>query len=611
MKTPAPLGWLLSLVMLGGCSALFDSGGDTGSNSDRLTAPFEPHVDLLADVNRDGVVDERDEAGEETWSAERGAIFLANIDDDQKACPFSPSFTQLSDEQLAGCNDSQDTEVNGEEDLKDLARLRVAPWPGAPSYAVGSVSVTGAGSDKVRLFKRMDGEFLSFRIANVLPLSARDLREGVDLAIEANDIVRDAAVWDGRVEVTLTIYHVDRPQELFRDTVMMRVAPVVLFHHLTPVRNVYVSRLDTEASARFREDLGGALVSSREPTLFSEFAVDDLWAQDYFEPAYMALPTEGGGQHVIQVNLRSANVNAGERPVPLREAGRIVYWLRGRDQAAVQQYQSGLSPESQTLNSMGNTEVIPPYEKDGVKYPLGRLLRGRGPDSEPDFQLDPSFTRMLDAQAVQPVVYLDTSWLAVAHVDETVSFLPVDSPRGWVALVADPALARRMLMDAQARGHGEAKLFEGKRWVMEQPAEMTVSTLLDHAGVMDTNAMAALEIEEQLAVLREETGITDAEVVRVPFLFQGSTNGATALQPGTVNLLSVSRSLVIAPDPHGPVIDGKDLFKAQLEQALAPHGIRVHWSDTWDLYHVGGGEVHCATNAARVPSPVKWWEGGR
>ncbi|NTX34106.1 protein-arginine deiminase [Myxococcus sp. CA033] len=607
-----PLGVLLSLVLFSGCSA-FDSGNDTSQNSDRLTAPFEPNVNLLADVNRDGVVDAEDEAGEDAWTADRGAIFLANIDDDQELCAFSMSSSILSDDALAACNDARDSEVNGDEDLLDLARLRVERWADAPGYAVGSISVTGPASDKVRLFKQIDGEFVSFRIANVLPLSAKNLREGVNIAIEANDIARDPAEWDGYADVVLSIYHVDRPQERFQDTVRLRVAPVVMFHHLTPVRNVYVSRLDIEDSSRFRGDLGRALAESGEPTAFSEFAVEDLWAQDYFEPAYMSMPRlEGGGaQHVIQVNYRSANVNWGATKAPLREAGRIVYWLRGRNQAAVQQYQTGMSSESQTLNSLGNTEVIPPYEKDGVKYPLGRLLRGRGPDSEPDFQPDPSFTKMLEAQAVQPPVYLDTSWLAVAHVDETLSFLPADTPRGWIALVADPAQARRMLQNAQAQGHGEAKLFTGMRWPYDRPAEATVSELLNHAGVMDANARAALEIDEQLLILREATGLTDDEIVRVPFLFQNAPNGATALQPGTVNLLSVSRSLVIAPDPHGLVIDGKDIFKVQLEEALAPHGIRVHWTDTWDLYHLGGGEVHCATNSAREVPSTKWWESGR
>ncbi len=59
------------------------------------------------------------------------------------------------------------------------------------------------------------------------------------------------------------------------------------------------------------------------------------------------------------------------------------------------------------------------------------------------------------------------------------------------------------------------------------------------------------------------------------------------------------------------MIDGKDIFKTQLEDALAPYGITVHWVEDWDLYHRLSGEVHCGTNAARTIPAEKWWESGR
>lgn len=606
---------LLPLLVAGGCDpASQDDGGRPGTE-DPLTLPFHPHVDLRADVNRNGTVDLDDpteDEGEDTWSAGRGAVFLANLDDDQDACEFSLSAT-TPDDVLAQCHDAIDAEVNGEEDLADLARLRTVPWPDAPDHAMGLVSVEGPASRKVRLFRKTPMGFLSQRLPGLVPLRADELRRGVELAIEGRDIVRDPAEWDGYVDVTLTITAGDLRDQRFKDTVRMRVAPVVLFHHLLPARNVYVSRLpEDQDQALFRRGLGGALSEASRPMVLSEFATDDLWTQDYFEPAYMAMPAPGGGQHFMQVNLRAANVfEPGSKSLPLRAAGRIVYWLRGPDQAAVQQYQHGMTYESQTLNSFGNTEVIPPYALGGVRYPMGRLLRGRGPDSRPDYQPDPSFTRMLEAQAVQPPVYVDTSWLAVSHVDETVSFLPAATPRGWIALVADPALARRMLLDLQARGHGDAKLFAGLSWGLDRPAEMTVSQVLDTPGVMNASALAALEIDSQLAILKEETGLTDAEVIRVPFLFQELPDGVGAYQPATVNLLVVANDQVIAPEPHGPLVDGKDPFKTHLEEALAPYGIRVDWADGWSPYHIGGGEVHCATNSARELPQAKWWEGGR
>jgi protein-arginine deiminase len=316
------------------------------------------------------------------------------------------------------------------------------------------------------------------------------------------------------------------------------------------------------------------------------------------------MPAAGGGQHVMRVALRSPDFRDTTPSLPLRIESRIVFFLRGKDWAAVQQYQRQTLPNpANTLNAMGNTEVIPPFGD----YPLGRMLRG----NVPTFHPDESFTRMLEAQAMQPAVNVDTSWLQVAHVDEIFAFLPASTPRGWVLLVNDPGLARAMLLEAEADGHGDATLFTGREWRAGDAAEVTVSELLADVDVMTRSSTAAADIEAQLDIVRAETGLTDEEIVRVPFLHHSVSGKATAYQPGTVNLLALSRTRVVAPDPHGPLIDGVDPFKRQLEEALAEHGIEVTWIDAWDLYHRQLGEVHCGTNASRAIPDVKWWETGR
>lgn len=594
-----------------------DAGTPDGGSS------LTPIVDLRADVNRNGTVDLADpteDEGEETWSTERGAIFLANIDDDESACPYSGDVWEISDGVLAGCHDAADEKVNGEADLEDLARLRTVPWPDAPADAVGTLTVPGVAASQVRLFVKRESGFQLFDPATGR-VGAEELRRGVEWAIEAKDIVRDLLVWDGYASVVFSVTWSGGPAEPLSDTVRLRVSPVMTFHHGSPARTLYVANLlgtaeQREQSSRFQAELEVARASAQVPSVYRyDTYVSDRWMQDYFEPAYMAMPAPGGGQHVIRVNYRAPFIWSSTRTEsPLRDAGRIAFQLRGPDSAAVQQYDLGLLSSGggswQTLNSTGNTETIPPYEKDGVRYPLGRLLLG----STETARMDPTYTRMLEAQGMQPPVYVDTSWLYVGHVDETLSFLPVDSPRGWVALVADPVLARRMLEDAQARGHGDAKLFSGQLWGKDKqfaPAEVSVSEVLANADVLGASAEAAPHLDAQLAVLRAETGLTDAEVIRVPFLFQWDHGRLAAYQPGTVNLLSLSRTVVAAPDPHGPVIDGRDLFKSQLEGALAPYGVSVHWLDDWMLYHRYNGNVHCATNVAREVPQVKWWETGR
>ncbi|WP_257463373.1 protein-arginine deiminase domain-containing protein [Archangium lipolyticum] len=583
-------------------------------------------------MNRNGSVDLSDpteDEGEDTWSAERGAIFLANIDDDLGACAFSYDAEVVSDIALAQCHDAADDRVNGQEDLEDLARLLTVPWPDAPEEAEGRLTVSETAASKVRLFRKTEHGFELFD-PSTARLEAQELRRGAELAIEARDIVRDLDIWDGYVDVVLSVSWKGGTDALYRDTVRLRVSPVMTFHHLNAVKTLYTAHLsigtreDLVDFPRFQAELDRARagVGVTEPLYLYDTGKTDRWVQDLFESGFMSMPAPGGQQHVIRVNYRSPflarKVPTTEDPPPstdspLRPGSRLAFQLRGRDSAVVQQYDPNALTDAftkQTLNALGNLETIPPYEKGGVHYPFGRLLMG----SIASARVDPTFTRMLEAQRMQPPVYLDTSWLFVGHVDEILSFLPVDSPRGWVALVAAPELARTMLEDARAQGHGDAKLFTGKVWGISRgraSAEVSISQVLADVDVMNESAAAAVHVDAQLAILQEETGLTDAEIIRVPFLFQRVSAKAAAYQPGTVNLLSLSRNTVVAPDPHGPVVNGKDIFKAHLEAALEPYGITVFWLDDWLLYHRGNGNVHCATNATRQIPEVKWWQTGR
>jgi protein-arginine deiminase len=60
-----------------------------------------------------------------------------------------------------------------------------------------------------------------------------------------------------------------------------------------------------------------------------------------------------------------------------------------------------------------------------------------------------------------------------------------------------------------------------------------------------------------------------------------------------------------APDPHAPVVGGTDILKAVTERAL--RDVTVRWFEDTGWAHLGGGEVHCTTNAwrevGRLPGP--------
>jgi protein-arginine deiminase len=562
-------------------------------------APSNP-IDLRADTNRDGVIrfdDPTDDDGEDAWDAKHGAVFLANIDDDTERCP-----TSGDDVDLPKCNDAADEIVNGADDALDLARLKTKPWAAAPDGATATLTFTGG--DRVRFFKVKGSGFEV--LAKGAKLTTAELRSGAELAIEAKDIVRDTTTWDGFVDVTFTI---DGGTATQSDQVRLRVAPLLTSHHLSPAETTYVTQLNIASSQATRADLLSATLAAGVPATRGITSTQDQWAQDFFETAFMTMPGANGKQHGMRVNIRSANQsNPNSATNPLRSGGKLVFTtLRGKDSAGIQQFDPTRNGRFDTLNSFGNLETIPPYTNGAESFPLGRIICGNIPSYYPD----KTFLAMIEAQKVQQPLYVDTSWLLVGHIDETVSFIKASTPRGWVLLVNDPALAKTMLQEQSNAGYGSVPMFVGKYWDSRAPAQVTIDQVLADTEVMQASAEAVVEVDAQLAIIKAATGLTDAEIVRIPYLHMPYTQGSIAYQPGMVNGLYIAPGHFVAPDPHGPDIAGVDIFKKVMEERVAPMGVTVHWAEDWDLYHRNLGEVHCGTNATRKIPDAKWWESGR
>ena len=576
------------------------SGGTTDNPPGKDPGPTSNPIDLRADTNRDGVIsfdDATDDDGEDAWDAKHGAVFLANIDDDLEKCPSSGD-----DIDLPKCNDAADEVVNGPDDALDLARLETKPWAAAPDGATGTITFTATSS--VRLFKVKGTGFEVLEKGG--KLTTAELRSGVELGIEAKDIVRNETTWDGYVDVTFSI---DGGTNAQSDKVRLRVAPLLTSHHLSPAEATYVTQLNTTSSQATRADLLAATTAAGLPTTRGITSTQDQWAQDFFETGFMTMPGAGGKQHGMRVNIRSANEsNPTSVSNPLRSGGRLVFTtLRGKDSAGLQQFDPARKGRYDTLNSFGNFETIPPYTNGAEKFPLGRVIRGNIPSYYPD----KSFLAMIEAQKVQQPIYVDTSWLLVGHIDETVSFIKAPSARGWVLLVNDPALAKSMLQDQSNAGNGNVPMFVGKFWDSRTSAQITIDQTLSDTEVMQSSAEAAAEIDAQLAIIKTATGLTDAEIIRIPYLHMPYSQGSAAFQPGMVNGLYIAPGHFVAPDPHGPDVGGVDIFKKVMEDRVAPMGVTVHWAEDWDLYHRNLGEVHCGTNATRQIPDAKWWESGR
>jgi protein-arginine deiminase len=572
---------------------------------------------LLADADHDGKLDAAPAGG---GSGE--AIFLPNLDDSERRCRVADADLDApggaADARLAACNDAADARVNGEPDAADLARLHLPAMPGLGDAATGLLSVDAP--DKVRIFARRDGDRLSDDFRPALPeggglLTAADLRAGLEFGVEGRDIVRDGARWDGRLTITLTV--TDRGRRSIA-RVRMREAPLLLQNDLQPAVEVLAGKPGTGPGAppalpfpdglpggwqEFARDLRGATRAAgvRSPRFVAGTSRwwKDTWWQDIFEPTAASMPVPGGVR-TMRVLVRSGNVlDLGDASAPTpRPMARLLFRdLRGPGVAVVQQLTLTRRDHLTDLrNSTGNVESLPPY----AGHPQGRLLYGTGRTRRPD----PAFVRLLTGmgQGLQPPVVLDTGWLMVGHVDETMHVVRAPDARGWTLMVADPRMAARLLRRAEAADAGGTRLF---------PGSPKVSGLLGDQALMAANDKAARHIDAQLDTMLAATGLRRSEIVRVPVLFSASEAYPSLLKaytPGIPNGLSLTAGEFAAPDPHGPVVGGHDLFRQAARSALAAQGVRVRWVADLSWAHLLGGEVHCATNALRdTRSTARWW----
>jgi protein-arginine deiminase len=533
----------------------------------------------------------------------------------------------LADREMAACNDASDSVVNGVQDEKDLARIRTLPWVLAPKDASGQLVVQGKGAGYVHLFlKRASGWQL---VDASTRLTAAELRHGVELGIEGRDIVRDSAVWDGTADVALSV---TAGEATATDHVVLKEAPVLTQLNTQRLEQVFSSLSDDPETKAWQ----GVVRSQAKAAGGSLKILDqsgDAWTQDIFEPAYMSMPGLGGQQQSMKVLLGSVNDSR-------RVGSRVIFTeLAGHDVAAVHtEHVPVMEPfENDSYDSMGNLETIPatPGHSNGQIVIGGDGLDHKtGPAAE--------MVTMLKSQGKQDPVAVDTSWLSIGHVDEFVQFVPVPgSPRGWKAVVADPTAGLNLLRDVQKAGHGGEIMHGGLpklEWPYDERIDQrTTNEFLADEQFVGTNTRASEKIAANLEVLQQKTGLTDADIVRIPALYTArgldygmletqirstpagpehdklvaqlhAMRDAVAEIPGTVNGLVLNAGRYVAPKTYGPTVNGKDVFATAINKAFAAIGYKVAYANDLTSVHVSEGEIHCATNTLRTTPTQGWWK---
>ena len=374
-----------------------------------------------------------------------------------------------------------------------------------------------------------------------------------------------------------------------RVRVPFRVAPFVIPSALEPVDELLiVSQECTDDSVRsvraFAARTGLKLVTHD---------VDedcDQWMQDTIEPGLFTFPTAHGSSRQARAGLSGLRKGSGP------SAARLDYQVatRLRRQGVVMVRAGIPRKQSRWDDWYGNLEATPPHtDRQGQRFPYGRVIIGK----HHELTMHPGVLKFLEAQGVQwPPIFVDTSWLAIGHVDEVVNFVPAKTKAGFKVLLPSPKAARDMIEVLLAKGLAEQAVFEATEDEMTLGAlRMTVSRTTEN-----------LAIDEAISTLREqlkmELDLENSDFVMVPALFQEGF----AVIPNAVNSVVVNGSLLV-PQPLGPRLNENDGFEQAIRTALAGCNVRVAFIDSWNAYHTAGGEIHCGTNTFRHLRHPAWW----
>lgn len=583
--------------------------------------------DIRADTNRDGVVDVQgssDLAGKTTWTAERGAVFLPNIGDKTRRCASTDNNKNpLSNDEMAACSDASGHLLFAPE---YVAPLRTLPINLSADATANIYATPRAAYERVRLFV-LDDETKpntteSWRLVDQeFIFNSSQLAKGITLGIDGREPVKDAGVWNGSVSV---MFKVTDHNQTATDGVALQIAPVLTHNHLQSVETVVSTSGNNSdpIQANFVRQIDEARIKAgvTKPLLLFNQS-DDIWAQDFLEPAYASMPGPNG-PIAIRVMMRSAQST--------RTGGRQIFeQLRGPGVGGFQPpIGTGDGFGHREINSFGNLETIPPYtSKSGVKYPAGRIIMGKHFDRLPAKNM----LEFLQGQRLQTPLILETGWLVIGHVDEFVQFLPYDNKLGFTIAISDTKSAIDLLKKASTAGHGGLPTVTFTGAGAEAGSNTTIDQTLADTNFTNVNEYVQKHIDANLRTLLEEIPLDPKDVIYVPSLFRSSDFGGGggggggagdglpshgedprpgeyqvgSLHPGSINGIVIGKTYV-CPKPFGPVIDGVDILAQAVEAAYARAGVNVTYVDDYLSHHVGGGEVHCGSNTLRQ-TDLAWW----
>ena len=525
-------------------------------------------ADLVVDTNRDGTLDAADEPGEDAWSSASGAVFAANLDDDDGDA----------------VRDGHDSVVNGSADVADMAPVVLRRMPGLnATHSVSLRMLEPPDGDWPRVFLQRDGgfELLLGDGRHEAALDVADLAAG-DMQFYLESAYGRHIGFDGEVRLRASVSQ--GASTLSQDEVVLRGGPVIFSHPLQPAEQVYV--VDTSDTGPLVGALRSNLAQDVDLYVIGDaMARGDRWVQDVMQTGYTQRP-DGSGVASARVHAKVTPGSRGERFLNkgilasgggYGEAGGYVFPL--------------------STNLGGNIEVLPPHSHNGRTFPYGRLLIGEG--------MDARALQFLESQGPQaPALEVDVGWLFVGHVDEVLQVVPDRNAgaddRGWVVAIGSPELAIELLEQAELDGYGGAVVFANRA------EETTVEAILADTVLMDFNEWLQTAIDAIRQVLIDEVGLDEGDFREVPAMWYGRERFAKSYFPSMQNLLAANGDLFLAR-PEGPQIDGVDIWQRAGNDVFTGLGYDVHFVDIYDSYYLKKGGVHCGINVEYAAAASAWW----
>jgi len=470
----------------------------------------------------------------------------------------------------------------------EILRLLVKPAIAIPAGAAFRVEVMQPWTRLARVFIRdsLRGDFKLIQG----PLAVRsgdEARDGIELGVDVSDFA-DA----GRPpQLSLKVlYETKERAPLHEETIACSVAPFLVSSCLDPAEAVHVVK--TGLTAPFVIGLRPLVeAAGAELKIFEDPALPqhDIWMQDTVE---IGIATDG--KNVMHVALHG---NRGEKLDDL-----FAKSFLGKDFGVIHKGKYR-GKSAQWIDWFGNLEVSPPVKVNGREFKDGRVYTG----TQGVRAMHPNVIRFLEAQDSQgPVLRLDTSWLIIGHVDETVSWVPSESGRPYRMLVPSPRLAVEILAKAEKDAPGSLLNRDTKR-KGDKPGEFErpVAEVLSDKPLMAIQDLVQKKIDGVRRTLQDGLGVADEDIIEIPVLFNslGQEFPGRFLSETTnmVNSLLIGKTFIV-PDPHGPLVNGKDVLLEAVKDRLEPLGCRVLAVDNFFPYHRYLGEVHCGTNATRRPA---------